>query len=50
MQPQLSLMNQFLHKISHEQNPGDHQHEWEDKRDGLQVPGESRDANCQSNV
>lgn len=39
MQPQLSLMHQFLHKVSHEEHPGQHQHEWEDKRDGLQVPG-----------
>lgn len=49
MQPHLSLLHQFLHKVSHEQHPGYHEHEWEDKRDGLQVPGEYRDANRQSN-
>lgn len=39
VQPQLSLVHQLLHKISHKQNPGHHQHEREDKRDGLQIPG-----------
>lgn len=48
MQPQLSFMHQFLHKVSHEQHPGHHQHEWEDKRDGLQVPEGYRCVNCQS--
>lgn len=39
VQPQLSLVHQLLHKISHKQNPGHHQHERENKRDGLQIPG-----------
>lgn len=49
MQPQFSLMHKFLHEISNKQHPGYHQHDRKDKRDGLQVPGEYRDGNCQSN-
>lgn len=48
MQPHFSLMNQLLYKVRHKQYPGYHQQEWKDKRDGLQVSGESRQTNCQS--
>lgn len=47
MQPQLPLVHQFLDKVSHEQHPGHHQHQWKDIRDGLQVPGEHRWSKCQ---
>lgn len=47
MQPQLPLVHQFLDKVSNEQHPGHHQHQWKDIRDGLQVPGEYRRSNCQ---
>lgn len=47
VQPQLPLVHQFLDKVSHEQHPGHHQHQWKDIRDGLQVPGEHRWGNCQ---
>lgn len=50
MQPQLSLVHQLLHKVSHKQQPGHHQHEGEDKRDGLQIPGGYRRANHQSKL
>ena len=38
MEPQLSLVDQLLHKVSHKQDPGNHEHDREDKRDSLQVP------------
>lgn len=46
MQPQLPLVHQFLDKVSNEQHPGHHQHQWKDIRDGLQVPGGYRRSNC----
>lgn len=46
MQPQLPLVHQFLDKVSNEQHPGHHQHQWKDIRDGLQVPGEYKRSHC----
>ena len=31
MEPQLSLVDQLLDKVSHKQDPGDHEHDREDK-------------------
>lgn len=50
VQSQLSLVHQLLHKVSHKQHPGHHQHEREDKRDGLQVPGTRTGAGRQSKL
>lgn len=46
MQPQLPLVHQFLDKVSNEQHPGHHQHQWKDIKDGLQVPGEYKRSHC----